>query len=334
MTIRAFAAKGPREKLVPYEYNARPVGPYDVAIAINYCGICHSDLHLLNNEWGITQYPLVPGHEIVGTVAEAGANVRGMTTGSRVGVGWQCGACLECEWCASGNDHICPDSRATCAGNYGGFANSIVVDSRYAFVIPEGMSSENAAPLMCGGVTVYSPLRRYDVRPHMKVGVVGIGGLGHLALQFAHAFGCEVTAFSSSSDKESDALAFGADNFVDSSNPDQLAALARSQDIIIVAANADLDWQAYINILRPLGNLCFVGAVPNPIEVHAMSLIFGSKSVSGSPIGSRQMIREMLDFAARHEIEARTEVMPMNRVNEAMSRLSANQARFRIVLKN
>jgi len=334
MAIRAYAAKGKREQLVPFEYNPGSLGPYDIEIAITHCGICRSDIHLINDDWGISQYPLVPGHEIVGTVLAAGPEVRGLVEGNRVGVGWQCAACLECEWCASGFDHVCPESQATCAGNFGGFAEAIIVDSRYAFPVPESLASENAAPLLCGGITVYSPLRRFGVRPDMRVGVVGIGGLGHLALQFAHAFGCEVTAFSSTVQKEAEARVFGADHFVISTDRDQLETAAGTQDFIIATAHVDLDWQAYVNCLRPMGNLCFVGAVPGPIQLHSMTLIVGSKSVSGSPIGSRQMIREMLDFAARHNIEARTEVVPMSQVNQSIAKVVANEARYRMVLKN
>ena len=334
MAVRAYAAKGPREALVPYEYQAGPLGSHDVEIAITHCGLCHSDIHLINNDWGITRYPLVPGHEIVGNIVKLGSEVRSLREGERVGVGWQCGACLECEWCASGYDNLCPESRATCVGRHGGFSESIVVDSRYAFVVPESLASENAAPLLCGGVTVYSPLRHFDVRPDMKVGVIGIGGLGHLAIQFAQALGCEVTAFSSSPNKEAEARVFGADHFLDLTDEDQLAAATNSLDFILATPNVDLNWQNFVDILRPKGNLCFVGAVPNPIQIHAMSLLVGNKMVSGSPIGSRHTIKEMLELAARHGIEARTEVVPMSQINEAIAKVVANQARYRMVLKN
>jgi uncharacterized zinc-type alcohol dehydrogenase-like protein len=334
MTVKGYAAKGPREALVPFSYELGPLGPHDVLVSVTHCGICHSDLHLVDNDWGISQYPLVPGHEIVGRVEALGANVRNLEIGIRVGIGWQCGACLDCEWCASGRDNLCPDSRATCVGRYGGFADTVIADSRYTFPIPDGITSENAAPLLCGGITVYTPLSHNNVRPHMKVGVVGVGGLGHLALQFANAFGCEVTAFSSSPSKEAEARVLGADRFVNSADPGELEADAGTQDFLIVTANVDLDWPAYVNVLRPGGHLCFVGAVPSPLQIHAMSLIVGGKSLSGSPIGGRKSIAEMLDFAARHGIEAQVEVMPMYQINDAFERLRANQARYRIVLRN
>ena len=334
MTVKCFAAKGPREVLVPFSYELGALGPHEVLISVSHCGICRSDVHLIDNDWGISQYPLVPGHEIVGRVETIGTEVENLDVGTRVGIGWQSGACLECEWCASGRDNLCPDNRATCVGRYGGFADTVIADSRYAFPIPDGLTSENAAPLMCGGITVYSPLSFNNVRPHMKVGVVGVGGLGHLALQFANAFGCEVTAFSSSPSKEAEARVLGADRFVNSADPGQLEAEAGTQDFLIVTANVDLDWQAYVNVLRPGGHLCFVGAVPHPIQIHAMSLIVGAKSLSGSPIGGRKSIAEMLDFSARHGIEAQVEVMPMYQVNEALDKVRANQARYRIVLRN
>lgn len=334
MTVRGYAAKGPRELLVPYEYTLGSPGPYDVEIAVTHCGICHSDIHLIDNDWGITQYPLVPGHEIVGRITKVGSDVRTLAEGDRVGVGWQCGACLECEWCASGHDNLCPESRATCVGRPGGFSETVVADSRYAFVIPEGMASENAAPLLCGGVTVYSPLSHFGVRPEMKIGVIGIGGLGHLAIQFAQAFGCDVTAFSSSPDKEVEARVLGADHFLNLADQEQLHAAIGTMDFILATPYVDMNWQTFVDVLRPRGNLCFVGAVPNPIQIHAMSLLVGNKMVSGSPIGSRQTIREMLDFAARHGIEARTEVVPMGQVNEAIARIVANRARYRMVLRN
>jgi uncharacterized zinc-type alcohol dehydrogenase-like protein len=276
----------------------------------------------------------VPGHEIVGVVQQLGAEVNNLVVGTRVGIGWQSGACLECEWCASGRDNLCPESQATCVGRYGGFADTVIADSRYVFPLPDGITSENAAPLFCAGITVYSPLSLNNIRPHMRVGVVGVGGLGHLALQFANAFGCEVTAFSSSPSKEPESRVFGADRFINSHDPGELEAAAGTQDFVIVTVNVDLDWQAYLNVLKPGGHLCFVGAVPSPMPIHAMALIAGGKSLSGSPIGGRKAIAEMLDFAARHGIEPQVEVMPIYQVNEAFERIRANQARYRIVLRN
>jgi len=334
MAIVAFAAKGPKGLLERFEYEPSELGPDDVEIAITHCGICHSDLHLIDDDWGISQYPLIPGHEIIGLVEEIGTAVRGLEKGQRVGVGWQRSSCLRCEFCLSGHENFCAEQQATCVGHPGGFADAIRVDSRFVFAVPESLSSENAAPLFCGGVTVYAPLAHLPVRPSMKVGVVGVGGLGHLAIQFANAFGCEVTAFSSTTSKESDARFFGADWFIDVTDTAQIKAATGSLDLVLSTVHVDLDWRRLLNTLRPRGTLCFVGASPGPLEVSPFSLIVGGRSVSGSSIGGRSILREMLEFAARHGVEARTEVFPMSRVNDALAGLREGRARYRIVLKN
>lgn len=334
MKIDAYAAMAAGKQLEKFQYEPDALKPWDVEVAITHCGICHSDIHLIDNDWQMSGYPLVPGHEIVGNVIAVGANVTALEKGQRVGIGWQRSSCMVCEWCIRGEENMCPQNQATCAGHYGGFAKSIRIDSRFAFAVPEKLKSENAAPLLCGGITVYSPLRIYGVKPAMKVGVVGIGGLGHLALQFASAYGCEVTAFSSSPDKESEAKSFGAHHFVASSEDAALDRAAYSLDFIIVTAIADLDWARYLNILRPNGKLCFVGAVPGPITVSAFSLLMGQKSICGSAIGGRSAIAEMLEFAARHGIAAKTEVLPMEQVNTAVKKVRENRARYRMVLTN
>src|SRR5512139_2529524 len=218
MSFHAYAAHARKGPLVPFVYDPSPLGPHDVEIRITHCGICHSDVHLVDGDWGVGSYPMVPGHEIVGTVAALGPEARHLETGQRVGVGWQRGACLGCDLCGTGDENLCPRNEATCVDHHGGFADRIRVDGRFAFPIPDALASENAAPLLCGGATVYSPLRRW-VKPPMRVGVVGIGGLGHLALQFARAMGCEVTAISSSPDKAAEARGFGAHHFLATREP-------------------------------------------------------------------------------------------------------------------
>ena len=333
MTIHAHAAMAPRQTLNPFQYEPAGLGPWDVEVAITHCGICHSDIHLIDNDWGISSYPLVPGHEIIGTVEDAGAEVKHLKKGQRVGVGWQRGSCLVCEQCLKGNENLCPENRATCVGNHGGFAERIRVDSRFAFPIPDALASENAAPLLCGGATVYSPLKNYGIVPSMRIGVIGIGGLGHLALQFANAFGCEVTAFSSTPDKEKEAGSFGAHRFIASANLAAPKKAAGSLDFILSTVFANLDWNTYLQLLRPNGKLCFVGVPAAPIQIHIGALLGGQKSVCASVIGSRNTIREMLDFAARHDIQAKTEVLPMAEVNKAIEKVRANKARYRMVLK-
>jgi len=334
MSIVAYAAKGPRGNLERFEYEPAPLGPHDIEISVTHCGICRSDLHLIDDDWGVTEYPLVAGHEIVGEVAEMGPEVRRLKKGQRVGVGWQCASCYECDQCLSGRDNLCPDQQATCVGRHGGFAEAVRVDSRFAFPIPDSIRSDKAAPLLCGGTTVYSPLRHYQIGPAMKVGVIGVGGLGHLALQFANAMGCEVTAFSSTAAKEDEASFFGADRFVHLQDERQLEAAAGTLDFLLSTVHVDLDWRCYLNMLRPGGTLCFVGASPGPLNLSPLTLITGAKAVAGSPIGSRAMIREMLEFAARNSIEARSELFAMADVNAAIARLRENRARYRIVLRN
>lgn len=332
--IKAFAAKEARTPLESFEYEAASLDPQSIRVRITHCGICHSDVHLIDDDWGFSSYPLVPGHEIVGVVEEKGEAVTHLELNQRVGIGWQRASCGSCEYCVRGDQNLCPEQQATCVGHHGGFADQIVTDSRFAFALPEGLASENAAPLLCGGITVYSPLRHYDVKASSKVGVIGIGGLGHLALQFANAFGCEVTAFSSSPSKEAEARKMGAHHFVNSRDQEALSKKASSLDFILSTIHAPLDWNLYLSLLRPDGKLCFVGVPDQPISIPVFPLIGGRKSICGSPIGSRTMISEMLDFAARHQIQAQTEIASMAEVNAAVERVRKNQARYRMVLKN
>jgi len=334
MNIKCYAAQEAKAPLEAYSYTSPPLGPWEVEVKISHCGICHSDVHLVDNDWGISQYPQVPGHEIVGTVSAMGASVKHLKAGQRVGIGWQSSSCMTCEWCISGKEKLCSQIMGTCLGRHGGFAQAVVVDGRFAFVLPDGLASENAAPLLCGGITVFAPLVHFDIRPTMKVGVIGIGGLGHLALQFYKAWGCEVTAFTASSGKEKEANDFGAHRVLNSKDPDTLKANAATQDFIISTAPGDLDWGAYLDVLRPEGKLCVVGVPQNPISIPAFPLIAGQKTVCGSPIGGRHDIETMLAFAVRHGIEAKTELFAMSEVNPAMDRVRNNQARYRVVLKN
>lgn len=334
MRINAFAASSAGKTLEPFQYECSDPQEHEVQIRISHCGICHSDIHLIDNDWKISKYPLVPGHEIVGTVTSVGRSVRHLQQGQRVGVGWQRSSCLECEWCIRGQENLCEKNEPVTVTHYGGFASHICVDSRFAFPVPDKLSSENAAPLLCGGITVFTPLRLYNVTPLMKVGVIGVGGLGHLALQFAAAFGCEVTAFSSSAGKEKETRELGASNFVLSSDQKLMQDCARSQDMLLVTATVDLDWMSFINTLRPNGKICFLGAIPSPISVPAFTLLGSNLSLCGSNIGGRPMISDMLQFAARHDIKARVEVVSMGSVNEAIERVRNNKARYRMVLAN
>jgi uncharacterized zinc-type alcohol dehydrogenase-like protein len=332
-TFHGYAAPAAGKSLEPYSFEPRPLGAGDVEIAISHCGLCHSDLHLVNDDWKMSKYPLVPGHEIVGTVAQVGSAVNGLTPGQRVGVGWQSGSCGTCEWCERGEENLCAASQATCMPGPGGFADRIRVSARFAIPVPEAISSCDAAPLLCGGVTVYGPMREAGIGPHSRVGVIGVGGLGHLALQFARAMGAEVTAFSTSPDKEGDARAMGAHRFVASRDPEALKALYGSFDLLISTASADLPWMDYVMALRPHGNLCIVGVMPSPVQLPALALITGSKRVSGSSTGSTNELREMFQVAARHGVRARTEVFAFKDVNAAIQRVHRGDLRYRAVLE-
>ena len=329
--VNAFAALEARASLAPFDYEPVTLGPHDVEIEITHCGICHSDLHLIDNDWQTSHFPLVPGHEVVGTVAQKGSLVAHLELGARVGVGWQAGSCLECEWCERGDENLCESIVETCVGRHGGFADGIQVDSRFAFAIPDALASEVAAPLLCGGITVYSPLREH-ARPQSRVGIIGIGGLGHLGIRFARALGCEVTAFSSTATKEQEARAHGAHHFVSSVDDAALKAQRESFDLIISTVNTPLNWKRYVSALRPHGVLSFVGALAEPVSIHTGMLMARSRSVTSSPIGGRAVMREMLDFAARHGVGAQVETLPMSDVNSALDRLRRNDVRYRFVL--
>jgi uncharacterized zinc-type alcohol dehydrogenase-like protein len=338
--IQAFAAHAAGAQLLPFRYSPGELRPYDVEVRVSHCGVCHSDIHLIDNDWGISRYPLVPGHEIIGTVTSLGSAVHGhtgtlpgtLTLGQRVGIGWQADSCHICEWCRAGEEHLCAKAVPTCVGRHGGFAESVRVNSRFVIPIPDALDSVSAAPLLCGGVTVYSPLRNHNARPASRVGVIGIGGLGHLALQFARAFGSEVTAFSSSADKQAEALSLGAHHFVNTRETASVKKLARSFDLILSTVSADQDLHNFIDALRPRGTLVILGAGPSPLQISGASLIGGQRAVAGSNIGSPRDLREMLDVAARHNIKAVTERFAMKDANTAVARVKKNQVRYRAVL--
>ncbi|MGO8757725.1 MAG: NAD(P)-dependent alcohol dehydrogenase [Terracidiphilus sp.] len=332
--IQGLAAHAAGAELLPFRYEPGKLGAHEVEIAITHCGICHSDLHLIANDWGISQYPFIPGHEVIGTVSAVGAEVRSVEAGQRVGLGWQSNSCGQCEWCLSGQENLCPSSEGTCVHRHGGYADRVRANARFVFPIPDALPSEQAAPLLCGGITVYNPLRINGVNPSSRVGVVGIGGLGHLAIQFARVFGAQVTAFSSSAAKEAEALALGAHQFVNSRETKALKEVAGSLDFLLTTANADQDWGIYLQALRPNGKLWFVGVPPSPVCVHAFPLISGLRTIGGSPVGSPSRIREMLDVAGRHGVKATTERFPMDKANVAIEKVKKGKVRYRAVLAN
>jgi uncharacterized zinc-type alcohol dehydrogenase-like protein len=332
--IQGLAAHAAGAELLSFKYDPGKLGLHEVEIAISHCGICHSDLHLIANDWGISQYPFIPGHEVVGLVSAVGAEVRSLEVGQRVGLGWQSNSCGVCEWCSRGMENLCPESEGTCVHRHGGYADRVRANARFVIPLPEALESESAAPLLCGGITVYNPMRTHGVNPSSRVGVVGIGGLGHLAIQFARAFGAEITAFSTSAAKEEEALALGAHHFVNSRESKAMKDVVGSLDFILSTVNADQDWGVYVAALRPTGNLCFVGVPPSPVSVHAFPLISGLRSISGNPTGSPYRIKEMLDVAARHSVKATVESFPMAQANAAIEKVKKNKVRYRAVLAN
>lgn len=331
-TVHAYAAREPGVRLEPFTYELGALGDHDVDIAVESCGICHSDLSMLNNEWGMTQYPFVPGHEIIGTVRAAGAHVSHLRKGDRVGVGWHAGYCMTCQSCMSGDHNLCGSATGVIVRHHGGFGDTVRAQAASAVKLPAKLHAKTAGPLLCGGITVFNPFVQYDLSPTARVAVVGIGGLGHLAIKFAKAWGCEVTAFTSSDSKKNEAMDFGAHDTINSRDENALKANAGRFDLVISTVNVALDWDAYIGTLRPKGRLHVVGAVLEPIPVGAFSLIMPQRSISGSPVGSPATIATMLDFAARHDIRPTTEHFPMARCNEALDHLRAGKARYRIVL--
>ena len=334
MKIQTYAAAVAREPLKPWTYDLSELGPDQVDVRVTHCGICHTDVAQVDNEWGISQYPVVPGHEIVGTVAAVGSAVTRLQVGQRVGVGALCGSCMQCEWCEGGAQHVCPQVVGTVMGEHkGGFASVVRVNNwQFAHPLPERIASEHAGPLMCAGTTVFTPLLRYGVRPTDRVAVVGIGGLGHLAVQYLAKWGCEVTAISSTHDKDEMAHGFGASHFIATRGTDELKKSARAFDFILSTVSADLPWDEYMSALRPQGKLCIVGIPDKPISVISWNLIGGEKSIVGGQPGSIDETQQMLKFSARHGVKPMIETFPMQEANAALDHTRKGKARFRSVL--
>ena len=332
--VKGYAATEPGGELKAFEYELGPLGDHQVDIKVEYCGICHSDLSMLDNDFGLTQYPFVPGHEIVGRVDAIGAKAKGVTVGQRVGLGWYAGSCMTCEWCMSGNHNLCPSAEATIIGRHSGFADKVRAEAAWVVPLPEQIEAETAGPLFCGGITVFNSIVQLDIKPTDRVGVIGIGGLGHMALRFLDAWGCEVTAFSTSPEKEAEAREFGADHFVNSRDPKALEEIAGSFALILSTVSASLDWNAYIATLRPKGRLHIVGVVPQPVSVEVIPMLLGQKSVTYSSGGSPATTAKMLEFAVRHRIQPTIETFEFSQVNDAMEKLRNGKPRYRLVLKH
>jgi alcohol/geraniol dehydrogenase (NADP+) len=332
--IHGLAVHAAGAQLVPYKYDPGELGPNEVEVKISHCGVCYSDIALIDNDWGNSKYPFVPGHEIVGTVSAVGSGVRDRKVGERVGIGWQADSCGFCEWCRQGDEHLCASAQPTCIGRNGGYADAVRVNTRFVVPIPEGMESESVAPLLCAGVTVFSPMINHGVGPTSRVAIVGIGGLGHLGLQFAKAFGAEVTALSTSKDKEDEARELGADGFVNTRDMGEMKKVAGSFDLILSTVSADQEWPVLVASLRPKGTLCVVGAPPSPIAIAGFALIGGQKAIAGSNTGSPRDLHLMLDVAARHGVKAITERFSMAKANDAIAKVKKGKVRYRAVLAN
>ncbi|EIL99532.1 alcohol dehydrogenase [Rhodanobacter thiooxydans] len=332
-SITGWAASAAGQPLKLATFDVGELGAEEVEVAVDYCGICHSDLSMINNEWGNARYPFIPGHEVVGRVTALGAQAKGLSVGQRVGIGWTAESCMHCRQCLSGDQNLCAQAVATIGGHHGGFADKLRAHWAWTIPLPEGIDLASAGPLLCGGITVLKPFLAYDIKPTARVGVVGIGGLGHLAVKFAAAWGCEVTAFTSTLAKADEARSFGAHHVVASRDSAAIKAIAGSLDLLLVTVNVAMDWNALLGTLAPKGRMHVVGAVLEPIPVPAFSLIAKQREVSGSPTGSPVDIARMLDFAARHDIRPQVEMFPLAQVNEALQHLADGKARYRVVLE-
>ncbi len=331
--IRAYGTTQAGGKLSALDFDPGPLRPEQIEIKVTHCGICHSDLSMLDNEWGRSAFPFVPGHEAVGTIVALGEQAKGLKLGQTVGIGWFSGSCMSCQQCLSGNHNLCQNGEETIVGRHGGFAERLRSHWVWATPLPDKLDAAKAGPLFCGGITVFNPIVQCGVKPTDRVGVIGIGGLGHMALQFLNKWGCDVTAFTTSDSKCDEAMKMGAHYVINSKDAGQMKKIAGSLDFIISTVNAPMDWNTIIGALSPQGRLHFVGAVLEPIPVAAFSLIGGQKTISGSPLGSPATVKKMLDFSARHQIAPVTEVFPMSKVNEAIQHLRDGKARYRIVLE-
>lgn len=329
--VIAYAAA---EKGAPFEKTEVALGPLgddEVELAVESAGICHSDVSMWKNDWGMTQYPFVGGHENFGTVAAVGKNVSSVKVGQKAGIGWHAGYCMACDSCACGDHNLCGNSQPTIVGRHGGWAQRVRAKAAAVVAVPEGYEGDHVGPLFCGGITVFTPILEY-AKPEMKVGVIGIGGLGSMAVQFFSKWGCEVTAFTSSAAKKESAKQLGAVDAISSTDNNELAKAAGRFDMIISTVNVTLNWDAVLNTLKPRGRLHIVGATLEPIPVAAFTLMMQQRQLSGSPVGSPKAIKTMLEFANRHGIKPQVQTFKFSEINEALKELEKNP-QGRIVLK-
>ena len=340
MNINAYAAQNATTPLAPFNIQRRDVGKHDVQIDILYCGVCHSDLHTIRSEWQGNTYPCVPGHEIVGRVVKVGKDVNKFKEGDTVGVGCMVDSCLTCANCKEDLEQFCsaitftynsPDKH-TGGITYGGYSESIVVDKAFVLKIPKHLDLAATAPLLCAGITTYSPMRHNNVTKGQKVGVVGLGGLGHMGVKLAKAFGAHVVVFTTSANKVEDALRLGADEVVNSKDADEMKKHLNSFHFILDTVSAKHDINAYLLLLGRDGNLTQVGVPPEPLSLNVGSLIYGRRSLSGSLIGGIKETQEMLDFCGKHNITSDIELIPIQKINEVYDRLAKGDVKYRFVI--
>ncbi|KPI06051.1 Alcohol dehydrogenase (NADP(+)) [Actinobacteria bacterium OK074] len=339
-TVAAYAAPTAKAPLERTTIERRPVGEFDVLIDIKFAGICHSDIHQAREGWGEAIFPMVPGHEIAGVVSEVGSGVTKFAVGDRVGVGCMVDSCRECENCKAGEEQYCVKGNIPTYNGigvdgtptYGGYSEKVVVDENYTVRIPDGLSLDVAAPLLCAGVTLYSPLKHWNAGPGKKVAVVGLGGLGHMGVKIAHALGAEVTVLSQSLRKKDDGLKLGADHYYATSDPKTFEELASSFDLIVSTVSAPLDFAAYLSLLKTDGALVNVGAPEEPVSFNLFPLIMARRTLAGSCIGGIRETQEMLDFCAEHNIGSEIELISASEINEAYERVLASDVRYRFVI--
>ena len=341
MKSRGYAALSAKSKLVSHEFDRRDLGENDVALDIAYAGICHSDIHQVAEEWGAAIFPMVPGHEIAGIVTAVGSKVSKFAVGDKIGVGVFVDSCRTCESCVQGLQQYCVEGMTGTYNGYerdgvtvamGGYSNNFVINQDYAVRIPDNLPLEGVAPLLCAGITLYSPIKHWRVKPGMKVAVMGLGGLGHMGVKFAVAMGAEVTVLSHSPGKQADAMAMGAHHFVSTKDPQNLTPLAKNFDLILNTVSAELVLNDYLNLLKLDGTLVVIGLPGKPYEVHAGTLLNGRRSVSGSMIGGIPEMQEMLEFCSQHSIVSDVEVIKAEYINDAYTRTVASDVKYRFVI--
>ena len=337
----SFAAQSPTSPLAPHQIDRRDVGPKDVQIAIEFCGVCHTDIHYSKNDWGGSVYPVVPGHEIVGKVTALGSEVSHLRVGQRVAVGCFVDSCHTCSSCKADLEQYCLNgftatynsaSKDPGGVTYGGYSKSIVVDRHFVLTVPEGLDPAGAAPLLCAGITTYSPLKHWGIKPGMTVGIIGLGGLGHMGVKLAHAMGAKTVMITTSKNKAADAIKLGADEVLISTDVTAMQAMANQFDFLLNTIPVPHDYNQYMGLLKVDGTMCIVGSIGPTAELNSGPLIFGRRSVAGSLVGGIKETQEMLDFCGEHNIVSEIEIIKMEEINEAYERMLKSDVKYRFVI--